>query len=196
MSILFGLLEKKIMIQRIDVKIPFSVDNKLAEAYNTALRESCTDWVLFLDHDVFLCNPLWYEICLTTVNSLSCIDPKAALVGCASGGSRHKGHMRENGDPVANIESHIIISKQRYHKHANELVQIEQHVAGYFMLLNRKIAMEVGFKQINKTINNIDRDFGTRVLEAGYTIYHLPGLYVYHRRGMKHLQGGFRKALR
>ena len=44
---------------------------------------------------------------------------------------------------------------------------------------------------MGKGINNIDADFGTRLLGRGYHVYLMPGLYIYHRRGMKHLKPEF-----
>lgn len=187
---MFGTQKKRIM--RIDVKIPYDENNQLAAAYNLALQESYTDWVLFLDHDVFFCNPLWYEMCLETIRLLY-EDPKAVCVGCMSGGDRHKGWMNKNGEPNDSIEHHIKQSKKYYQKYGNILKRSDEHIPGYFMLLKREIAKELGFTQHrDKNINNIDRDFGLRVLNAGYHIYIMQGLYIYHRRGMKLLKKEFK----
>ena len=175
----------------IDVRIPFDEEGQLAKAYNRALADGVSEWVLFLDHDVFLCNPLWYSICLEVIESLS-EDQKAACIGCASGGDRHKQTMEQFGPPNDTIGDHIKEADRRYHEYRNTVHQIRIHTPGFFMLLNRRIAELVGFQQKNSSINNIDKDFGTRLMKAGYHIYHIPGLYVYHRRGMKHLQKEFR----
>ncbi len=186
---MFGWLKKRIMY--IDVRIPFDENNRLAMAYNRALADGISEWVLFLDHDVFLCNPLWYEMCLEVIESLR-IDPKVACIGCVAGGSRHKRTMEQHGPPNSQIEDHIEEAKRRYKLYGNLIEEINIHVPGFFMLLNRRIAEVIKFRQINSSINNIDKDFGTRLMEAGYHIYHMKGLYVYHRRGMKHLKKEFR----
>lgn len=175
----------------IDVRIPFDENNQLAAAYNRSLADGVSEWVLFLDHDVFLCNPLWYVMCLEAVRSLQ-HDPKAACIGCVSGGDRHKRTMLQLGPPNANIEDHIEMAKSRYLEYGNTLQRIHMHTPGFFMLLNRRIAEVVGFEQRKSSINNIDKLFGDKLIEAGYHIYHMPGLYVYHRRGMKHLQKEFK----
>jgi len=176
----------------VDVRIPYSESGKLADAYNQALQESSANWILFLDHDVFLANPLWYEIIQNAIEILSSHDPKAAVIGCRAGGERHKRTMRQKGEPNDSIEYHIQQSMKRYWEHRNSVVKINEHVAGYFLLVNKDIAKTVGFRQVKAGINNIDQDFGARILESGYNIYELPGLYIYHRRGMKHLQNEFR----
>ena len=178
----------------IDVKIPFNERGRLAMAYNRALEQSSSEWVLILDHDVFLCNPYWYNMCLEAITALQ-VDPKAVCVGCTCGGERHIRTMKQaQWIPNSDIEYHIEQAKERYLKHGTRLVRIDEHTAGYFMLLKREVALKIGFVQDSKNrgINNIDVDFGDRLLSAGYHIYSMPGLYIYHRRGMKHLKKEFR----
>ncbi len=186
---MFGPLKKKIMY--IDVRIPFDENNRLAMAYNRALADGISEWVLFLDHDIFLCNPLWYEMCLKAIESLR-DDPKAACIGCVSGGDRHQRTMKDGFTPMANIDYHIKQAGGLYNTYGNLVERISIHVPGFFMLLNRRIAEVIKFRQTNSSINNIDKDFGSRLMESGYHIYHMKGLYVYHRRGMKHLKKEFR----
>jgi len=174
----------------IDVRIPFDENGHLADAYNRALENSNADWVLFLDHDVFLANPRWYEMCLEAVDTLK-VDPLAACIGCLAGGEHHKRTMREKGVPSDHLELYIKESKNYYYQYGNMLQRIHEHAAGYFLLLNRKIAKEVGFRQVQEGINNIDENFGSRLIKAGYHIYMMRGLYIYHRRGMKHLRNEF-----
>ena len=190
---MFGLLRKRIMY--IDVCIPYDEEGRLARAYNRALADGISEWVLFLDHDVFLCNPYWYEMCMEAIEKLR-QDPKAACVGCECGGEHLAKEKRQQGrdyiQPNGNIDHHIQHSKMMYHKHGNMLEQIRVSVPGYFILLKRELAREIGFVQRKRSINNIDTDFGGRLMKAGYHIYNMPGLYVYHRRGMKHLKKEFK----
>ena len=190
----FGKQKKKIM--SIEVRIPFSSEGDLATAYNKALADCKTEWVLFLDHDVFLCNPLWYQMCETAIEKVS-RDHDAACITCLCGGERHKSTMKRTGEePEDCIEEHIRMAKNHYHKYGTDLELIGEYAAGYFLLLNVEIAKDIGFRPQGKGINNIDADFGTRLLDAGYHIYLMPGLYVYHRRGMKHLKKAFEDGIR
>ena len=177
---------------KIDVKIPYSETGQLAEAYNEALTEGTSEWVLFLDHDVFLCNPRWYEMSLKAIETLK-TDPKAFCVGCVAGGStkstRSQLKILHNID---SIDEHIKKAKQLYARYGNTLQPRETHVTGFFLLMNRQKAQEIGFRQfIPGNINKIDVDFGTRGLAAGYHNYAMPGLYVYHRKGMRFLKKEF-----
>jgi len=179
---------------RIEVKIPYSETGQLADAYNLALTEGDSEWVLFLDHDVFLCcNPHWYDMCVQAIEDLKS-DPKAACIACIAGGERHKNRKTRAAVFADRIQFHIENAKRAYQQYGNTLVRREKHVTGFFLLVNRKIASEIGFVQVKPgRIYNIDIDFGNRVLEAGYHNYTMPGLYVYHRRGMGRLKDEFIK---
>lgn len=170
----------------IDVQIPYEPNRKIANAYNRALERGVSNWVLFLDHDVFLCNPYWYEMCLRAVRYLR-KDPQAAMVTCYAGGQRLK-RVLKKGEPLDSIAEHITIAEHLYKEHGNALEKVESSVPGFFMLLNREIAREIRFIQKERSINNVDKIFCQRLLAANYHIYRMKGLYIYHRRGMKHLQ--------
>ena len=176
---------------KIDVKIPYSPTGQLADAYNEALTEGTSEWILFLDHDIFLCNPHWYDMCVRAIKSLK-NDPKAFCIGCIAGGETTPKKIRAGLVPPDSIGIHIDLARKAYHQYGNTLVPREKYVTGFFLLVNRKIAQEVGFRQHKEgNIYNIDVDFGTRGLEAGYNIYTMPGLYVYHRRRMSLLKNTF-----
>ena len=176
----------------IEVKIPVDKGSHLADAYNLALKEGDSEWVLFLDHDVFLCNPRWYAMCLKAIDTLS-VNPKAVCITCESGGSWLKKHRNKIVPaPIADIEYHIAVSKKYYYKFGNMVQRRHQHATGFFMLLKREVAQEIGFIQKTPSINNVDVDFGTRLMAAGYHIYIMKGLYVYHRRGMRFLRKDFK----
>jgi len=176
----------------IDVKIPYDVEGGLATAYNRALSEGISEWVLFLDHDIFLCNPLWYKMSLAAVKYLSENDPKAACIGCTTMVKLPARDIKRGIRVNDSIEFHINRAKQEYAKYGTELARRNKYVTGFFLLVNRKIASEIGFTQpVLGDINKIDVDFGTRVLAAGYHNYKMPGLYVYHRRGMRYLEKDF-----
>ena len=96
----------------IEIQIPYGTEQRLADAYNQALINGTSEWILFLDHDVFLCNPRWYDMCVTAIDTLS-VDPQAACITCERAGEwfnahRNKGVRTPNGD----IDYHIEKSKE------------------------------------------------------------------------------------
>jgi len=178
----------------IDVRIPFDEEGRLARAYHRALADGISEWVLFLDHDVFLCNPHWYDMCIKAIEVMR-VDPKAACIGCECGGEWLAKLQRSQGEnfkpPNGNIDYHIEKSKKVYYEYGNMIQRIHIPVPGFFMMVKREVAREIGFVQ-RRNINNIDTDFGNRLMAAGYHIYQMRGLYIYHRRGMKHLKKEFK----
>jgi len=170
----------------IEVKIPYEPKRKLAFAYNRAMISSVTQWVLLLDQDVFLCNPLWYKMCLDAIKQLK--GTKAGLVACVTSGPRQKSLQKASSIESDNIEDHISIAQQVYQEHRNELIQVHIPVTGFFMLIKRQAWKKVKFQAMNRGVGGVDIDFSKRLLEAGYSIWLMKGLYVYHRRGLRKLR--------
>ena len=62
----------------ISVHIPYSTEGNIGNSYNNIIENSKTNWILLLDHDVFLAlNAKWYEICMNTI-----IKHNPALASC------------------------------------------------------------------------------------------------------------------
>jgi len=166
----------------IEVKIPYEPGN-LALAYNRAMETAKSDWVLLLDHDVFIaCNKNWYDILLEVVNR---VDEKAGLITCvcykvAGKNPPQKAEIYLNSYDIRN---HIKIANYLFRKYGIQLVELDTHkIAGMFMLVNKKAWQKVKFRNVRNDIYFIDWDFCKRLREAGYKIYLLPGLYVFHAR--------------
>lgn len=168
----------------IDVRIPYGIGGTLAEAYNEAMQSSKQDWVLLLDHDVFLAlNPYWYEMCCAAVKA----HPSAGAFTCVTYG---RNGFDEDQTPTDDINTHQQIAHDIYNKYGNinESVNAYQ-LPGFFMLVNKSVWKSIGgFKTQGKGVNKIDHDFFRRVLEGNYHIYIMKGLYVYHKKGVRKLK--------
>jgi len=179
--------------QTIEAKIPYGLDGDLAGAYNKAMESSKSDWVLLLDHDIFLsCNPHWYEILHEAVHL---VNDKVGLITCVS----NPRHNRNKGTQWAditinssNLDDHIEKAAfPLYQKYGITLRQVHTHkVAGFFMLVRKFVWDKIRFRSVGKGVDLIDWDFCDRLLKKGYQIYELPGLYVYHRRDVRLLNWG------
>lgn len=170
----------------IDVKIPYEPKNRLDIAYNRAMENTTAEWVLLLDQDVFLCNPHWYKICLMAIEKLK--DENVGLISCMTNGPVQKKIQRIDGKVTNNIDYHIKISIQVFHKHKLTLEKINVPITGFFMLIKRSVWEKIKFNKVQKGVGKIDRNFSQRVLDVGYNIYLMRGLYVYHRRGLRKLK--------
>jgi GT2 family glycosyltransferase len=170
----------------IEAKIPYGLNKDLAGAYNAAMRSADTEWVLLLDHDVFLsCNPYWYEMCLEAVNK---VGDDVGLITCVTV-THPKSHGAQDADITEhsrNIDDHINVAKQLWKKYGTELKEIKTFkLAGFFFLVRKEIWKKLLFKSRGQGIDKIDWDYCRRLLKKGYKIYKMPGLYVYHRRDIR-----------
>lgn len=167
----------------IDVKIPYEPEKRLAVAYNRAMEDSSADWVLLLDHDVFLaCNPYWYGMCLNAINTLK--NERVGLITCVTSKTNNTCQRAAIQVRTDRIKHHIRVATQLYRLYKSTVVPWEDsfHVAGFFMLVNKSAWEQVRFVSMRKGIDKIDHDFARRLMENGYKIYTLPGLYVFHYR--------------
>jgi glycosyltransferase involved in cell wall biosynthesis len=163
----------------IDVQIPYEPNKKLAYAYNRAMENTTAEWVLFLDHDLFICNPHWYQMCLTAIEVLKGKDVGWITARCnriACPPQRVK--PPEDSD---DIKYHIGIAKQLYQKFGNQLTKTDALLSGFFILTSKAAWWRAGgFKDVGKGISQIDNDYSRRIMEAGFEQYVMDGLYFYH----------------
>lgn len=173
----------------IDVKIPYKPNQKLAMAYNRAMENTDTNWVLLLDQDVFLCNPLWYESCLEAIKR---VGDNMGMVTCVASGFSNRKNTPQRAEiecRTSNIEDHFRISHQLYNKYGIGLEETRaKNLAGYFMLINRNAWENVKFRDMGRGIIGVDYDFVRRLYNYNYKIYVMKGLYVYHRTGVRKMK--------
>jgi len=175
----------------IEVKIPYGLNGDLAGAYNSAMKSAFTDWVILMDQDVFICNPHWYEMCIEVINYVD--NEKVGMITCMTsfldsykGIRNEQSQMPDREVRNSNIEDHICLAKEQYQKYGIELRRVKSYkTAGFFMLINKKIWETIPFRNIGTGVQGIDWNFCKRLLDNGYQIYEMPGLYVFHRRGMR-----------
>ena len=166
----------------IDVKVPYEPGKKLAFAYNRALSETTAPWVLLLDHDISLVNPQWYEVCLQVIERLK--DTRVGLITCVTSG-KTRAFQQSSFTNTDRMEYHIKKALQVYEQYGNQVIKVNTTITGFFMLVKRAVWEQVKFKDMGHGVNKVDIDFSSRVLRAGYSIYVMKGLYVYHRRQFK-----------
>jgi len=53
--------------------------------------------------------------------------------------------------------------------------------------VRKSIWEDLKFKTINTGVQGVDWNFNKRILDKGYQIFRMPGLYVFHRREMRKL---------
>lgn len=185
---------------RIDVRIPYEPGRKLAAAYNRAMRESVAEWVLFLDWDLFNCNPYWYDCCVSAIEQCG---EKAGWITCVAnriGSNSQKAGLfmpKDDPPPVCNtIERHMFYS-QKMHRKYNTVDKdghlIKAHVQRFkgalsgFFILTSKTAWEAagGFDERSGRLLGVDNRYSRAICQAGYQLWGMPGLYFYHLYRLK-----------
>jgi GT2 family glycosyltransferase len=162
----------------LDIRVPYATDKNLGKEYNRILAESTSDWVLLLDHDVFLAlNRKWYEICVHTM-----LNHSSALATCWTnkGGSALPWIAHPETEPIADLNFHKAMSKQIFNTHGFSVTPIKK-ATGFFMLINKKDWQEVGGFP-GKGMVQEDWGYCDKLNEAGKKIVRMDGLYVYHMK--------------
>lgn len=167
-------------------KIPYDPNGDLAKGYNRAMKEAKVDWVLLIDHDVFLaCNPYWFSICATAIDKAEKIGNIGMITAVTSGKKNHP-QLADIPEKTNNIDENIEIARQLYLKHGSNIREVtSRKIAGFFMLIKKSVWKEIGFRDQNNGIFFIDYDFTNRLYENGYRVYIMPGLYIYHKKMRK-----------
>ena len=171
----------------IEAKVPYAYRETLADAYNRAMKTSKANWVLLLDHDIFLASNIhWYKILLKGIKQVDV--NKTGLITCVTSGrgSLPQGsNVTEEKVRHPDIRIHLQEADRLYKKYGTEVKEINSyHIAGFFMLINKSVWEKIKFSSeaSNNGIDKIDHDYCRKLLNNEYKIYVMPGLYVYHMR--------------
>lgn len=164
---------------KIDVRVPFEPGGKLGADYNRIMMETPYNWVLFLDHDLFLCNPHWYLLCQRAIEQY----PGAGMFSCWTNNLGRTQQRDPNSPQCHDLQAHIA--------HARSVFEINQYsctaidkASGMFLLISKAAWAQVGgFPGVG--IFKEDWDFSRKLTRAGLPIYRIDGLYVYHLRDRK-----------
>ena len=179
----------------IDVRIPWEPGKRLGFAINRAM-DTVRDWVLILDHDVFLSlNPNWYEICQ---NAIEKVGHGAGWITCTTtniGNPSQKAAF--NIDPndfpympnfgTTDIDMHFKLAQDIYRANKGKVVDItelskKRKLSGFF-ILTHKTAYEKVKKNYGLPDDKFlgwDNYYADRLMNCGYKLYIMKDLYVWH----------------
>ena len=159
---------------KIDVRIPYEPNGHLGYDYNRIMRETIYDWVLLLDHDIFLLNPNWYHICQEAIKT----TPQAGLFTCRT--NAHHTQQDTSAPAGSSIMEHQEYAKKVWRERGMRVSRMGK-VAGFFMLVNKEAWRAVdGFP--GEGMFGEDWSFSRKLNKAGWPVLCLEGLYVYHHK--------------
>ena len=164
----------------IETITPWSDKRRLGEAANHMVAK-VDDWVVILDYDVSLATNLhWFDICADAIQK---VGDKAGLMSCMTnriGCPLQKAH---NFGDITDMEWHRSFAKDWERDHHGQVEDITDapkwRLSGFFMLTRRKVWEEVGGFPPEKFIG-MDSYYHGKVLQAGYRVYLIKSLYVWH----------------
>lgn len=181
------------MIKQITVCTPFEPGRRLAYAYNRAMEQAKTEWVLMLDWDLFSCNPYWYDMCLYAVNK---VGGKTGWITCVTNRIGAPQQRATDCPDSHEITDHIQYARALFNKTSTvdekgiltktPVERIPGALSGFFILTNRTAWKACGgFHSDRERLRGVDNRYSKALGKAGYAHYYLPGLYYYHIHGVK-----------
>lgn len=175
-------------MEQITVCTPFEPGRRLAYAYNRAMEQAQTEWVLMLDWDIFTCNPYWYDMCQYAISKvghstgwITCVTNRIGAPQQRAGGAP--------GDH--DIAKHMAFAKDIFNQHSRvdkkgvlketTVERIPGALSGFFILTNKTAWRACGgFDETRKRLMGVDNRYSQALSKAGYAHFYMPGLYFYH----------------
>ena len=164
---------------KIDVRVPFEPNGRLGEDYNRIMEESAHEWVLFLDHDVLIVHPCWYQVCKAAIRQC----PLAGIFTCWANNIGNKRQKWPGAPSLSHpLVRHKNLGRQIWLKYKYNLSQIDQDLIGGFFMLTSRTAWEKAGKFRGAGLLGEDNEYHRRIMAAGLKTYRIDGLYGIHLR--------------
>jgi GT2 family glycosyltransferase len=162
----------------IDVVTPYEPGAKLGFAYNRVMENTAAEWVLFMDHDLFCCNPHWYEMALEGVRRAK--GKPVGAITCVTNGIGNPAQKAGDAPKSLELQHHITYAQYRYEKYQNTLSRFRGPLCGFWFLTSKKVWEDAGGFVEKEGLNGVDNYYSLAFGKKGYRLYGLPGLYYYH----------------
>jgi GT2 family glycosyltransferase len=171
----------------IDVRIPWEPGKQLGAACNRMFK-TVEDWGLILDWDILLLNIDWYDLCIEAIKK---VEHDAGLISCLT--NRIACPSQKYISPESNLDdigAQMALSKTIQKNNSGKILDVTNlphKLSGMFFLTRRKVWDEVGGVPDNKFLG-MDNYYHDRVKAAGYHIYVMQDLYIFHNYRRQWLQ--------
>lgn len=175
-------------LEPIEVQIVYDTEGRLARAYNRGMRRAKSEWVLFIDHDLYICNPHWYQICIKAIQLVghrtAWISAVTNLIGNPSQLASFGSDKLDEQNPIPkshDLVEHFAYARKLYEHWGNQVMKCLGAMSGFWILTHKHAWKRAGgFDENRKRLLGVDNVYSRWVSRAGYVHYKIPGLYVYH----------------
>ena len=174
------------MITPADITVitPFGNDGMLGKALNKAIKDAPTEWVLVHDDDVLLkLHVNWRLVCAAAINK----HPDAGLFYpwvtalCASTTTAQDQLVPKGAPkPFDGMDKHIACAKEVWKTHGYSVTEIPNAQIGGACHLTSKTAWTKSGGYPGIGMFDEDHGYCRALTAAGYSIYRIDGLYIYH----------------
>jgi len=161
--------------------IPYIPNGMVGRAYNKTM-EKIDDWVIFYDHDVLLgTNPYWYDICFNAIQQIGHIG---GWFSCYTNRIGCRLQKAPNVDrKTDDIKYHREYARQLYKNNFGKIKDVTKvrgsRFSGMFILTHKKAWQDAGGFSENGFFG-VDVRYYTALKHAGYRVFIMQDLYVYH----------------
>jgi len=152
----------------------FSLDN-YGKCLNQIMEASPFEWVMIHDHDIFFCHPEWYRIVCQNIKDaknaglLTCVTNR---IGCSEQKVKPNRYEPDNN----NLDLHRAFAIKVQYRGISEA---KKPISGLVMVTSKTAWKKAGgFRE--KGIIGVDNDYHRRIVEAGYKVYIMNNLYMFH----------------
>jgi GT2 family glycosyltransferase len=143
------------------------------------MERATSEYVLFIDHDLFLCNRHWYVMSMAAIRQL-----KGKPWGWISAVTNRIGNpaQKSANAPISNnIEDHCQFAHKLYDEHGDKVERCKGAMSGFWILTNKTAWKKCGgFNEKRKRLVGVDNHYSQSLNRSGFAHYRMPGLYVYH----------------
>ena len=157
------------------IRIPWRTDANIGRFYNDEMAAAPErGWVLFLDHDVMVLTPRWYNVCLQAINE----HPDAGLFTCRTNRGKHG--VQRDGVGMRldeDIAKHLMRAAELAPLGAQTIPPSRPGGWGFFMLVSKAMWRRAPFTE---GFNHVDTRFFRTAAASGMPILLLDGVYAYH----------------
>lgn len=158
--------------------IAYDVESDLGRAYNEAMeRLRDDDWAAFLDHDAMFTTRDWYKQIVQAIE----VNPAAGAFTAVTNriGTAYqlaKGIGWDNHQ----VAAHRLLGGRLLEKYGHTVRDITQGppLSGVVIVISKKSWLKIG--KFKSGFLGVDNRMHYDLRDAGYKIFLLPGLYVYH----------------